>query len=286
VINGRERNGGHRQSPKDSALLRPMASVEAGTGRTVDAVEVCCETVGSVEAAVAAGATRVEVCAALVEGGVTPSIGLVRFASALIPTFVLIRPRPGDFVYSEAELCVMEEDIQACKAAGATGVVVGALQRDGRVDVAVLGRLVESARPLQVTFHRAVDACSDRMEVLDVCGKLGVNRVLTSGGAGSCVEGGATLTAMVERAAELGGVTVIAGGGLTPENVGSVVASTGVREVHGSGELRVARSPAAGFHPGAQRGKPFPTHTTPQGCPWEDVGPRLRRQSGFVGRRR
>lgn len=203
-------------------------------------VEACVDTVGSAVAAEAGGAGRVELCAALGEGGTTPSPGTVALARErlTIPLFVLVRPRGGDFLYDADDVEVMRRDVAAARAAGADGVVLGALTADGRVDAAVTRALVDAARPMRVTFHRAFDVARDQAEALEALVALGVDRVLTSGGAPSAAAGTARLTALVRRAG--GRIAVLAGGGVRAENAAALVAATGVREVHVRGAARVA----------------------------------------------
>jgi copper homeostasis protein len=202
-------------------------------------VEACVDTVDGARAAEAGGADRVELCAGLVEGGTTPSVGAISLARERlsIPIFVIVRPRAGDFLYSENELTVMQRDIAAAASAGADGVVLGVLTPDGRVDGDAMRHLVPLARPMSVTFHRAVDLTRDLEESLDALIDAGVDRVLTSGGAASAVEGIGTIASLVQRAAER--IVVMAGGGITASNAARVVAETGVREIHVRGSSRV-----------------------------------------------
>jgi len=202
-------------------------------------VEACVDTVGSALAAQAGGAGRVELCANLVEGGTTPSLGAIALARERlgVPLFVIIRPRGGDFLYDADEVDVMRRDVGLARQLGADGVVLGALTPDGRVADVVTRALVDAARPMQATFHRAFDAARDPAEALDALLALGVDRVLTSGGAASALEGAAALAALVRRAG--GRLAVLAGGGVTAANVGRVVAASGVREVHVRGAARV-----------------------------------------------
>jgi copper homeostasis protein len=183
-------------------------------------LEVCVDSVESAVAAQTAGAGRVELCDALVLGGVTPSIGKVRAVAAAVARaaaaqgraplalHVLVRPRGGDFCYSGAELETMRLDVRALRRERAVrGVVLGALAPDGSVDEPATRALVRAARPrLSVTFHRAVDAARDPLEALRACLRLRVDRVLTSGGARSCAspEGAAALAQMVRVAAAAG----------------------------------------------------------------------------------
>jgi len=195
-------------------------------------VEVAVDAVDSAEAAQGGGAERVELCAGLSEGGTTPSAGVMAVCRQrlAIPVFVLIRPRPGDFLYTDAELEVMRSDIAIARDAGADGIVTGVLHGDGTVDVHRTQALVEAARPLPVTFHRAFDFTRDAAEALGAVAQTGVTRVLTSGRAGTALDGIVTLTALVRSAPR--GLTIVAGGGITEDNVTRIVGATGVREVH------------------------------------------------------
>lgn len=215
-------------------------------------VEACVDSVESALAAEAGGAGRVELCDDLVEGGTTPSAGMIELCSERvgIPVFVIIRPRGGDFLYSDAEFEVMRRDVGRAAALGAGGIVLGLLRPDGSVDVERTRVLVEEARPLPVTFHRAIDVCRDTDEALDALLALGVDRVLTSGGAATAEAGLDVIARMVQRAA--GRIAVLAGGGVNEDNVARVVAGTGVREVHVRGTaLRPSamayRNPAVDF---------------------------------------
>ncbi|MCZ2839890.1 copper homeostasis protein CutC [Modestobacter sp. VKM Ac-2985] len=200
------------------------------------AVEICIDDVAGATIAQSCGADRVEVCAALSEGGTTPSIGLVSTVLAeasRIGVQVLIRPRAGDFVYSPAEVDVMLADIAAVRALPASapvGFVVGALTAEGSIDTAVLSRLVAAAGPSPVTFHRAFDTLPDLPAALPVLVSAGVARVLTSGGAPTAAAGAEVLRSLVELAGDR--ITVLAGGSVRGSNVASLVAETGVPEVH------------------------------------------------------
>jgi copper homeostasis protein len=178
------------------------------------------------------GAGRVELCARLDVGGTTPDAALIArcVASLAIPVFVMIRPRGGDFVYDAGEVAAMVDDIRAAAAAGAHGVVFGALGRDATIDAAIMRRLVDVARPLPVTCHKAIDATRDPIEALEALLALGVDRVLTSGGADTAVNGAATIARMVARAGDA--LVVMAGGGVRAHDVAAIVQQTGVREVH------------------------------------------------------
>jgi copper homeostasis protein len=195
-------------------------------------VELCVGDIMSAIAAEAGGADRVELCDNLAVGGTTPSAGaIVETCRRLsIPVHVLIRPRGGDFVYSEAELAVMRHDIQVAKASGAAGVVLGVLTGDSAINCERTGALIELARPMTVTFHKAFDQSQAPLETLDTLIALSVDRVLTSGGQPSAQEGTATLAGLVARAGTR--ITVVAGGRLDIANLQAVLRQSGVTEVH------------------------------------------------------
>ncbi|MGH7560454.1 MAG: copper homeostasis protein CutC [Gemmatimonadales bacterium] len=201
-------------------------------------VEACVDSVSGAAAAAAAGAGRLELCAGLVEGGTTPSAGLIGLVRSVvaIPVHVLVRPRAGDFLYDEAELAVMRGDLAAAAALGADGVVVGALDASGDVASDALRALIEAARPMAVTFHRAFDFARDPERSLDVLMTLGVERLLSSGQAPTAEAGIPLLRRLVDRAGDR--LTVVAGGGVTAANARRIVLETGAREVHLSGRVR------------------------------------------------
>ncbi len=209
-----------------------IRSTAPGGAAPAVAVEACVDTVASALAAEAAGAARVELCAGLAEGGTTPSAGMIERACRRlsIPVFAIIRPRGGDFCYDEDEIEVMRRDIGQARALGAGGIVLGVLQPDGRVDAARTRLLVEAARPLEVTFHRAFDVTPDAGAALETLVALGVDRVLTSGQAPTALEGCRRIAALVQQAA--GRIGLLPGGGISEHNVRQVVAATGAREVH------------------------------------------------------
>ena len=193
--------------------------------------EVCLEGIDGVLAARAAGAQRVELCAALVEGGITPSRATIAEAATLdIDTMVMIRPRGGDFLYSEAELRVMERDVAYCREQKVAGVVFGVLQADGDVDLEAVARLVDAAGPLAVTFHRAFDVCRDPVGSMFRLAELGVSRILTSGQEPTVPEGIELIRELIQRSPE--GLTIMPGCGITPKNLVEVIEATGAREFH------------------------------------------------------
>lgn len=194
--------------------------------------EICVDSVAGVRAARDAGAHRVELCANLLEGGTTPSLGIIRRARMVtgIGLHVIIRPRGGDFLYDDDEFAAMAVDIAAARAEGADGVVFGLLAQDGTVDRDRTARLIEAARPLAVTFHRAFDMARDPLAALETLIDLGVERVLTSGQEATALEGLPLIADLVARAA--GRILVMPGGGITPGNVARVVAGSGAAEIH------------------------------------------------------
>ena len=202
-------------------------------------VEACVDAIDAAIEAERGGAERLELCGELLQGGVTPSAGLIAavWDKIDIPLFVLVRPRPGDFLYSDDELDVMRRDIEQLKTLAVDGVVIGTLTADGDVDVERMRELIALARPLSVTFHRAFDFVRDQDAALDALLELGVERVLTSGGAPTAVEGATRIAALAQRAGDR--MIVMAGGSITAANVGQVVAATGVKEVHVRGAAPV-----------------------------------------------
>jgi len=195
-------------------------------------LELCVEGLEDVRVARAAGVARVELAAALVEGGLTPGPGLLERAAAEpgIECVALLRPRGGDFLYSPAEFEVLRADLEALRGLGLAGVALGCLTAEGEVDEERTRELVERARPLKVTFHRAFDGVRDPRAALESLLRLGVDRVLTSGQAASALEGAPRLAQLVDQAR--GRIEVIAAGGVRPANVRQVLARSGVPAVH------------------------------------------------------
>ena len=212
---------------------------------TAPLLEVCVADPDSLRAAVAGGAQRIELCSALEMGGLTPSPGLMRLAAqAPIPVYVLIRPRSGDFVFSPADLDAMLADIDAVRALGLAGVVLGASSPDGTLDRNALGRLSRAAEGLGRTLHRAVDLVPDLAEATETAVDLGFERILSSGGQRSALEGLEGLRA-IPRAAR-GRLGVMAGSGLTPGNIRALLDAVPVDEVHSScSSSRATVGPAA-----------------------------------------
>ena len=202
-------------------------------------LEVCCDSLDSVLSAVRGGASRIELCSALTEGGLTPSVGMVREALRVspVPIHVLIRPRGGDFLYSPAEWQAMQEDVAAMRDLGVHGVVIGGLLADGRIDVEHTVQLVEQAGPLAVTFHRALDMSSDpEAGIASLC-EMGVHRLLTSGMAATALEGVARISQWQQQFGER--LILMPGCGVNSKNVAEIVRRTGATEVHASAKQLV-----------------------------------------------
>lgn len=198
-------------------------------------VEICCDGIAAARRAVWRGAERIELCHDLSCGGITPAYTEIYGALSLgRPVNVLVRPRGGNFVYSDAEVEKMSREIACCGEIGLNGVVLGALTPEGAVDMDVCRDLIALARSyeLSVTFHRAIDEAADIFSALAQVLELGVDRVLTSGGASGAFEGRGVIAEMVRRAC--GRCIVMPGGGVTAENAEALVECTGASEIHGS----------------------------------------------------
>ncbi|HUX44734.1 MAG TPA: copper homeostasis protein CutC [Terracidiphilus sp.] len=196
--------------------------------------ELCAETLDAAQAAERGGADRIELCSQLEIGGVTPDDALLKtvLAELTIPVHVLIRPRGGDFVYSAAEFAQIRREIAHAKEAGAAAAVAGVLQGDGRVDVARSRVLVEDARPMRFTFHRAFDVTRELHEALEAVIATGADCLLTSGGAPDVLTGADALARLVAQAGDR--IDILAGGGMRLATLGELLRRTGVRWVHGS----------------------------------------------------
>jgi copper homeostasis protein len=195
-------------------------------------IEVCVENTDGLVAAQRAGADRVELCASLLEGGLTPSWGMIEEAKrvATIPFHVIVRPRGGDFLYSGIEFAAMLADVEALKRLDVAGVVVGCLTARGEIDEDRMRALVEAAGPLSVTCHRAFDMTRDVEAAVEALVRCGVARVLTSGQRDMAVDGIDTIRAAVSVAR--GRLKVMACGGLDADNIAMVRDATGVPELH------------------------------------------------------
>ncbi len=202
--------------------------------------EVCAVNIQSALAAERAGAQRIELCSALDVGGLTPSLGLISQAvrSLEIPVHVLIRPREGDFCYSEIELGIMLDDIRYSREAGAAGVVVGALTRDGQLDLPKMKAMKAAAEPMGITCHRAFDFTRNAAEALEQLIEMGFERVLSSGQSDSAFEGRFVLQKMVQQAQ--GRIAVMPGSGINAENIRVLAEVSGANDFHFTGKKKVS----------------------------------------------
>jgi copper homeostasis protein len=211
-------------------------------------LEVCANSVQSAIAAQKGGAHRVELCDNLHEGGTTPSYGQIlnTLKRLEIPVHVLIRPRPGDFLYSDCEFDVMKSDIEICAQLGCRAIVTGLLNADGTVDKPRCAELVQLAKQngLKTTFHRAFDLCADMFQALDEIIELGFDCILTSGGKTTAIEGASKIAQLIQRAA--GRICIMPGGGISEYNAADIVNFTGATEIHSS--ARVRRKSAMQYH--------------------------------------
>ena len=206
--------------------------------------EICANSVESCLAAQEGGADRVELCAGIPEGGTTPSYGEIKLARKLLTKtklHVIIRPRGGDFLYTPLELERMEEDIRICRELGVDGVVFGCLTEEGEIDRETNRRLVELARPMSVTFHRAFDRTADPMKALEDIISLGCNRILTSGQQPKAIDGISLLAQLEKKLKEypLPPIQLLAGSGVNEENIRQIFDATGIHEYHFSARVNV-----------------------------------------------
>lgn len=194
--------------------------------------EICVDSPEGVRAAREGGADRVELCDNLFEGGTTPSIGAVKIARRVeeIKLHIIIRPRGGDFLYSDVEFDTMRMDVEAARSARVDGIVIGMLTADGNIDKERTKELVTLARPMSVTFHRALDMTVDPMAALEDLIEIGIDRVLTSGQQADALSGAQTIKKLVEAAGER--IIIMACGGIDETNAAEVVAQTGASEFH------------------------------------------------------
>ena len=202
-------------------------------------LEVCIESAESAINAEAGGANRVELCDNLMEGGTTPSSGMIALTleRVTIPVMMMIRPRGGDFLYTDLEYEIMRRDIEEAKRLGVHGVVFGLLTADGKIDKDRTAKLIEEARPLRVTFHRAFDMTIDPFEALEDLIELGVDRILTSGQEPSTDKGIHLIAELVKRAGDR--VIILPGCGIKEDNIRELVSKTGVQECHVTGKHQI-----------------------------------------------
>lgn len=209
--------------------------------KTPVTLEVCANSVGSAVAAQEGGAVRVELCENLHEGGTTPSYGQILLARKLlhIQLYVLIRPRPGDFLYNDTEFEIMKADVQHCRESGCDGIVIGILNADGSIDKTRCAELIALAhsKGLGVTFHRAFDMCADMEQALEHIIDLGCERILTSGGKSTAIEGSPMIAHLISKAA--GRISIMPGAGINQHNVVDLVHYTGAKEIHSSARSKI-----------------------------------------------
>lgn len=197
-------------------------------------IEIATSDFSTTAAAVAGGADRIELCANLAEGGTTPSYGTIlqcrqAFNVLLYP---IIRPRGGDFLYTDEEFAVMEREVQLCRQTGCDGIVIGLLCADGRIDTGRTARLVELAYPMGVTFHRAFDRCREPLEALEQLVEIGCERILTSGQHPAAPDGVALIRQLHEQADHR--IIIMPGSGVRKDNIAELAAATGCTEFHSS----------------------------------------------------
>lgn len=212
--------------------LTSLTEVRMSSTGTAPILEICVDDPAGLAAAIEGGAERIELCAALALGGLTPSPGLMAAAAGVgVPVFAMIRPRPGGFVYTDAELDAAVADVVAVRQAGLAGIVFGATDTEGRLDRAAVARIREAAGGLPMVLHRAIDVTPDLGQALEDAIDAGFVRVLTSGGAATAAEGAQAIGALARQAA--GRITVMAGGGVDADNAAMLLAA-GADDLHGS----------------------------------------------------
>jgi copper homeostasis protein len=204
----------------------------------MQALEICIDSAHAAIAAEKGGAQRVELCDNLAEGGTTPSAGMIALTRQHISIglHVLIRPRRGDFLYSDLEFEIMKHDIEVAKKLGADGVVIGILKADGTIDIDRTHELIALAQPLSVTFHRAFDLTPDPYQALNDLLQLGVQRLLTSGQKATAYEGAQLIRELVKQAGEQ--FIVMPGAGINEQNIKDIITITGAKEYHTSARSR------------------------------------------------
>jgi len=201
-------------------------------------IELCAASIEAVQIAKKFNFDRIELCQNLEQGGLTPSSGLIEYAlEQNVETHVLIRPRAGGFMYNQAEVDVMIKDIQQCKRINASGVVIGALTEKGDIDTKIISSMLQQAKGMQITFHRAFDESNDYKKSIDVLCEFGFHRILTSGLSKNVDEGFVTLQEVKEYAN--GRIEIMTGGGVNSSNVKQIVNEIQPDAVHFSGTKKV-----------------------------------------------
>jgi copper homeostasis protein len=197
-------------------------------------IEICAYTLADALSAQAAGADRIELCADASVGGITPSAGIIQTARELlhIPLFVMIRPRGGDFVYSETEFAAIKSDIDFCRKLKIDGIVLGLLDAEHHIDLARTAELVAAARPMEATFHRAFDLATDPPQALEDVITTGCTRILTSGHRPTAIEGATEIAKLITAAS--GRITIMPGSGIRSTKLADLARTTGASEFHSS----------------------------------------------------
>jgi copper homeostasis protein len=203
-------------------------------------LEVCANSFTSALAAEKGGAMRVELCENMAEGGTTPSYSQIKLAKThlSIEVWPIIRPRGGDFLYSDIEFELMKEDVKVCKSLACDGVVIGILTVDGEIDEARCSELIKLAHPMPVAFHRAFDMCNDLEKALTTLISLGVVRVLTSGGEADALAGAEKINELIKLANDQ--IEIMPGAGIKPQNIAQLRNFTNARVFHASARVKVA----------------------------------------------
>ena len=202
-------------------------------------LEICANSFTSALAAQNGGAYRVELCENMAEGGTTPSYAQIKLCkeNLSIQVWPIIRPRGGDFLYSDLEFNLMKEDIKICKSLNCDGIVIGILKEDGEIDTHRCAELISLAKPMPVAFHRAFDMSNNLSKALEDLINLGIVRVLTSGAAATALEGKEVIEQLVKQAN--GRIEIMPGAGVNPQNIKQIIASTGAKTVHSSARVFV-----------------------------------------------
>lgn len=224
--------------------------------RTRTLLEICVDDADGVAAVAAAGGDRIELCGALGLGGLTPSAALVALAvESGVPVHAMVRPRDGDFRYDATEAALATDEIRRMAAMGVAGVVVGAMADSARLDLDQLARWRDAAAGMAIVLHRAIDLVAEPVAAVEAVAALGYDHILTSGGAATAEQGADVIADMV--AAASGRLSIIAGSGVSPDNVAQLIERTGVEAVHASASIREdwgdSRIAAMGFAVGARR---------------------------------
>ncbi len=217
-------------------------------------LEICCYSAESAIKAEQAGAHRIELCDNFTEGGTTPSYATIKYCveKLNIPVNVIVRPRGGDFLYSEAEFEIIKEDVLKIKELGANGVVIGFLTPKGKIDLKKTKEIIDLAAPLEITFHRAFDMCRNHLQALEELKSIGIKRILTSGSKNNAFEGSDLIKKLVEQAK--GKIIIMPGSGINQHNLPEIIQKTGAKEFHTSAKTFV-NSKMEYFNPAINMGR-------------------------------